>query len=141
MNPAWLLRRLVRIALLLAAPVSAAVALLRDWGRIAAFVNGTWPQWVSNVANVVQIGGPIIALAWWLTRARSTEPGAGVAARLLGLIALLLPVRDRDRFIDEVLANLADRRRWWQRVDELLSVAAAVPGLAVILRWAQRRRA
>jgi len=47
----------------------------------------------------------------------------------------------RDRFVAEVLANLADRERWWQRLDELLSVAGAVPGLAVILRWARRRRA
>jgi hypothetical protein len=39
------------------------------------------------------------------------------------------------------MANLADRQRWWQRVGELLSVAGAVPGLAVILRWAWRRRA
>jgi hypothetical protein len=39
-----------------------------------------------------------------------------------------------------VLANLADRERWWQRLDELLSVAGAVPRLAVILRWARRRR-
>jgi hypothetical protein len=43
--------------------------------------------------------------------------------------------------VGEVMANLADRRRWWQRVEELLSVAGAVPGLAVILRWARRRRA
>jgi hypothetical protein len=28
-----------------------------------------------------------------------------------------------------VLANLADRERWWQRLDELLSVAGGVPGL------------
>jgi len=33
-----------------------------------------------------------------------------------------------------------DRRRWWERVEDLLSVAAAVPGLAGILRWARRRR-
>jgi len=39
--------------------------------------------------------------------------------------------------VGEVLANMAD----WQRVEELLSVAAAVPELAVILRWARRRRA
>jgi len=28
-----------------------------------------------------------------------------------------------------------------QRVGELLSVAAAAPGIAVIVRWARRRRA
>jgi hypothetical protein len=33
-----------------------------------------------------------------------------------------------------VLANLAEPERWWQRLDELLSVAGAVPGLAAILR-------
>jgi hypothetical protein len=38
-----------------------------------------------------------------------------------------------------ILASLAELRRWWQRVEELLSVAAAVPGLAAILRWARRR--
>jgi hypothetical protein len=98
---------------------------------------------VSNVANVVQIGGPIVALSWWLTptaRSRRTEPGAGVAARLLGLLALLLPTRDRERFVGEVLGNMADLR-WTQRVEELLAVAAAVPGLAVILRRARGRRA
>ncbi len=62
-------------------------------------------------------------------------------ALLLHLRAPLLPARDRERFVGEVLANLADRQRWWQRVEELLSVAGAVPGLAVILRWARRRRA
>ena len=98
---------------------------------------------VSNVANVVQIGTPIALLAVWLTevrQARSTEPGAGAAPCLLRLFALLLPARDRERFVREVLANLANLR-WRQRVGELLSVAAAVPGLAVIRRWARRRRA
>jgi hypothetical protein len=76
----------------------------------------------------------------WLTkvaRSRSTKAGAGVIARLLGFVALLLPVRHRERFVGEVLAILADRPRWWQRVGELLSVAGAVPGLAVILRRAR----
>jgi len=59
----------------------------------------------------------------------------------LGRLAVLLPARDRERFVCKVLANLADRMRWWQCVEELLSVAAAVPGLAVVLRWARRRRA
>ena len=145
MGYAWLLRRLAYLAGLAAVPTSLIAVLVRDWNRVVAFLNGTWPQWVSNVANIVQIGGLIVALAWWVTRAarsRSTEPGAGLAAaRLLGLLALLLPARDRERFVREVTANMADRQRRWQRVEELLSVAAAVPGLAVILRWARRRRA
>jgi hypothetical protein len=41
--------------------------------------------------------------------------------------------------VREELANMADRQRWWQRLNELLSVAAAVPGLPLILRWARRR--
>jgi hypothetical protein len=145
MGGAWLQKRLVYLAVLVAIPTSGAVALARDWSRIAALLNGAWPPWVGNVANVVQIGSPAIAvLAVWLTRAarsRSAEPGGSVAARLLRLLALLLPARDRERFVGEVMANLADRQRWWQRLDELLSVAGAVPGLAVILRWARRRRA
>jgi hypothetical protein len=64
-----------------------------------------------------------------------------VPTQMLHLLALLLPARDRERFVAEVQANLADRERWWQRLRELLSVAGAVPGLAVILRWARRRRA
>jgi hypothetical protein len=36
---------------------------------------------------------------------------------------------------------VAELPRWWQRLNELMSVAAAVPELAVILRWARRRRA
>jgi hypothetical protein len=52
--------------------------------------------------------------------AAAVEPGAGVAIRVLGLLALLLPACDR--------------------LEELLSVAAALPGLAVILRWARRRQ-
>jgi hypothetical protein len=99
---------------------------------------------LAGVANVVQIGVPAIALlALWLTRVvrtRSTEPAGGAAARLLGFLALLLPARDRERFVGEVLANMAGLR-WRQRVDELLSVAGTVPGLAVILRWARRRGA
>jgi hypothetical protein len=62
----------------------------------------------------------------------------GFAAPILACFALLLPPRDRERFVGEVLANLADRQRWWPRIEELLSVAGAVPGLAVILRWARR---
>jgi hypothetical protein len=62
-------------------------------------------------------------------------------ALLLRLLALLLPARDGERFVSEVLANMADCQRWWQRLEELLSVADAVPGLAVLLRWARRRRA
>ncbi|HXM59140.1 MAG TPA: hypothetical protein VOB72_27325, partial [Candidatus Dormibacteraeota bacterium] len=46
---------------------------------------------------------------------------------------------DRDRFVREVRAILADYEPR-QRLNELLSVAAAVPGLAVILQWARRRR-
>jgi hypothetical protein len=38
--------------------------------------------------------------------------------------------------VREVQANLADRERWWQRLRDLLSVARAVPWLAVIRRWA-----
>ena len=144
MGCAWLLKRLVYLVLLVAVPVGAVVALVLGWSRAAAFLNGNWPPWVSNVANVVQIGSPAIALlALWLAkaaRARTTESSGGVAARLLSLLALLLPARDRERFVGEVLANMADLR-WRQRVGELLSVAAAVPGLAVILRWARRRRA
>jgi hypothetical protein len=34
---------------------------------------------------------------------------------------------------------MAARERWWQRLNELLSVAAAMPRLAVILRWARWR--
>jgi hypothetical protein len=49
-------------------------------------------------------------------------------------VLALLPARDRDRFVGEVMANPADRQRWWQRLDELLSVAGAVPGPAVILQ-------
>ena len=99
---------------------------------------------MSNVANVVQIGTPIALLALRLTkvtRARRIEPGEGAAVRLLSVLALLLPARDRERFVGEVMANMARRQRWWQRVEELLSVARAVPGLAVIVRWARRRRA
>jgi hypothetical protein len=99
---------------------------------------------VSNVANVVQIGGVIALLALWLARAaqsRSTQPReSGVAARLLRLLALLLPARDRERFVGEVLGNMAEMR-WRQRIGELLSVAAGMPGIAVIVRWARRRRA
>ena len=79
----------------------------------------------------------------WLTdatRTRTTYSGTGAAARLLGLLALLLPARDRERFVGEVLGNTAELR-WRQRVEELLSVASAVPGLAVIVRWARRRGA
>jgi hypothetical protein len=69
------------------------------------------------------------------------HPARPWPGRPLGLLARLLPSRDRERFVGEVQANMADRHRWWQRLDELLSMAGAVPGLAVILRWARRRRA
>jgi hypothetical protein len=143
MDRAWLLKRLIRAAVLLAVPTTLIVALARDWTRVAVFLNGTWPPWMSNVANVVQIATPIALLALCLTRAarsRGTEPGRGAVAAGLGILALLLPARDRERFVGEVLANMAGLR-WRQRVGELLSVAAAVPGLAVVVRWARRRGA
>jgi hypothetical protein len=90
MGCGWLLKRLDRLAALVAVPTSAAVALVRAWSRVAAFLNGAWPPWVSNVANVVQIGSPAIALlVLWLAkvvRSRSTEPAGGAAARLLGFL-------------------------------------------------------
>jgi hypothetical protein len=141
MGCVWLLKRLGYLATLLVAPTSIAVAVMRYWNHVAEFLNGAWPPWVSNVANVVQIATPIAVLTAWLAssaRAHRTESGPGAAACLLGLLALLLPARDRERFVGEVLANMAELR-WRQRVGELLSVAAAVPGLAVIVRWARRR--
>ena len=81
-------------------------------------LNGAWPPWVSNVANVVQIGGMVALLAVWLARAvrrRSTEPGTGAAARLLGLLALLLSPRERWWTRCGNMAQL----RWRQRVAEL----------------------
>ena len=48
---------------------------------MAEFLNGDWPTWVSNVANVFQIVGPIIALlAWRVTRSAR----AGSAAHAEG---------------------------------------------------------
>ena len=144
MRGTWLVRRLVYLGLLVTLAVGVVVALVRDWSRVVGFLNGTWPQWVSNVANVLQIVALVAGVAWWLTRAARSRSGArneSSSVRVLRLLALLLPARDRERFVREVVANMADRERWWQRLDELLSVAAAVPGLAVILRWARRRRA
>jgi hypothetical protein len=103
----------------------------------------TAKPWVGSVANVLQIATPIAPLAVWLTktaRPHSTEPGTGPAARLLRLFALLLPARDRERFVGEVLGNMAELR-WRQRVGQLVSVAAAMPGIAVIVRWARRQGA
>jgi len=92
--------------------------IARRWNGVAALLNGAWPPWVSNVAKSVQIASPAIAfLALWLTRvarAHSTEPAPGTAARLLRLLALLLPARDRERFVGEVLRNVAGLR-WRQR--------------------------
>jgi hypothetical protein len=108
MRGEWLLKRLVYLGWLVAVPMGGAVALLRDWNRVPAFLNGNWPPWVSNVVNVFQIGGPIVALAGWITRAaraRRTEPGDGTAVRLLRFLALLLPARHRDRFVGEVLTK------------------------------------
>jgi hypothetical protein len=145
MGRAWLLRRLVRLAVLVTMPTSVVVALAHDWSGVLAFLNGPWPPWVSNVANVLQIGSPAIALlAVWLARAarsRSSEPSSGAATRVLRLLALLLPSHDRGRFVGEVTATLVDFPRPWQRAKQLLSVAAAMPGITVILRWARRRRA
>ncbi len=138
MRRAWLLKRRVYLGCWWPYRRASSWRWASDWNRIAAHLNGNWRPWVSNVANVVQIGSPAIALlALWLTkvaRSHSAAPAGGAAARVLRLLALLLPARDRDRFVREVVANMADRQRWWQRLEELLSVAAAVPGLAVILR-------
>lgn len=91
---------------------------------------------MGNVANLLQIATAIVALAWWLGRAgrsRTTASAEGAAIRVLRLLA-------RDRFVAEVDAILAEYEPR-QRITQLLSVAAAGPGLAVILRWARRRRA
>src|SRR6266536_1453183 len=131
--------------MLVAVPVSVAVAGVLAWNGVIEFLNSDWPRLVGNVATVLQIATPVAAfLAWWLTRtarSRGGAPTGGAVACVLRLLALLLPARDRERFVREVMANMVDRQRWWQRLEELLSVAGAVPGLAVILRWARRRRA
>jgi hypothetical protein len=59
---------------------------------------------------------------------------------LLSLLALLLPARDRERFVIEATEMVGNRTRW-QRLNQLLSLAGAMPGIAVVLRWARRRRA
>ncbi len=144
MSRAWLLKRVVYLGVLVAMSMSAAVVLLHDWNRVVGLLNGSWPQWVTNVANVLQIARPGAALACWLSRAarsRSPAQSEGGWVRVLRCLAWTLPSRDRERFVREVMANMADRQRWWQRLQELLSVAAGLPGLAVILRWARRRRA
>jgi hypothetical protein len=109
---------------------------------VGAFPNGAWPPWVGEVANAVQIATPIALLILRLAkiaRSSGTQPAAGLAVRRLRLLALLPPARDRECFVGEVLANMADLR-WRQRGGELLSVAGAMRGLAVIMRWARRRR-
>ena len=141
MNRAWLLRCLGRLIVTTAVPLSVAVALVHGWDRVVAFLNGGWPPLVGNVANLLQIVTPIVAVAWWLTRAarsRTATKTEGTAPRALRLLALLLPPSDRDRFVREVTSILADHEPR-QRITQLLSVAAAVPGLAVILRWGRRR--
>jgi hypothetical protein len=68
---------------------------------------------VGNVANALQFGMLVVALVWWINRhlrSRITVPADGAVVRLLRLLALLLPARDR--FVGEVMANLADRQRW-----------------------------
>jgi len=62
MDRAWLLKRLLRLAALVAAPTSVAFVLVRGWNGVAVLLNGGWPPWVSNVANVVQIATPIFLL-------------------------------------------------------------------------------
>jgi hypothetical protein len=60
-----------------------------DWGGRLGTGRHAWSE------VVVQIGSPAIALlALWLARAarsRGTEPASGAAARVLRLLALLLP--------------------------------------------------
>jgi len=36
----WLVKRLIYLAVLVAVPASAAVALARDWNRVVEFLNG-----------------------------------------------------------------------------------------------------
>jgi hypothetical protein len=144
MSRTWLLKRLAHLGLLVTVPVSGIVAVMLSWNRVVGFLNSDWPPWVGNVASLLQIATPIVAIAWALTRGPRScdaEPAEGGIVRVLRVLALLLPAHDRDRFVREVVANMADRQRGWQRLRELLTVAGAVPGLAVILRWARRRRA
>jgi len=144
MDRRWLLKRLARLGLLATVPLSMIVAVLHGWNRVAEFLNGGWSPWVGNVANVLQIAAAIAALTWWLASIacpRGNPSAGGLAVQLLRLLALLLPSRDRDRFVREVTATLADFPRSRERIRELLSVAAAMPWIAAILRWARRRRA
>ena len=97
------------------APVPLAVRLCRDHssGDVERYQASL--SWIRGDYPLVDLAEG--ALALWITRAarpRSTEPGVGMAARLLGLFALPLPTRDRERFVGEVLANMADLR-WRQR--------------------------
>lgn len=49
------------------------------WNWLTAALNGTWPAWVSNVANVLQVATVFVAaLAWWSARSSRSR---GVAQR------------------------------------------------------------
>src|SRR5207302_2051589 len=104
MGSSWLMKRVARLAMVAAIPATVAVASVLAWNRVVEFLNGGWPLWVGNVANVLQIAGAIAALSWALTtaaRSRSTTSTEGAAPRVLRCLALLLPSRDRERFVGE----------------------------------------
>ena len=72
-----------------------------------------------------------------VSRSERVERDRAVAVCPLSVLAL--PPLAREHSVNEVLANMADPAAVWLRLEELPSVAAAVPGLAVILRWARQR--
>lgn len=141
MKSAWLLKRAAYLAVLALAAASLVGLLALGWSGVAAILNGGWPAWVNNLASISQIALALVALvSWCVAKIRRTgiaKPGDGAAAWLLALLSLLLPGRDRERFVGEVMANLAYSRRRWERTKELLSVARAVPGIAAT-QWRAR---
>jgi hypothetical protein len=136
---------------LAAAGMSAVTPLVLRLSGVATILDGILHPWVNNLATLSQIAVAVVVVvgtlgalgSWCLARIKRSglvKPAKDSSRTELVCLGQLLPSRDRERFVREAMANMADRQRWWQRVEELLSVAAAVPGLTVILGWAQRRR-
>jgi hypothetical protein len=60
-------------------------------------------------------------------------------ARLLSVLARLLPAVNRSRYVAEAQGNLGDCERWWQCVDQLVCLAIGMPRLAWMM-WREERR-
>ena len=79
MSRTWLLKRAAYLASLVLAGLTVVVVLILGRSAVAVILNGEWPVWMNNLANLSQIGLVLIGvMVWCLTKPSPADAGSGL---------------------------------------------------------------